>query len=183
MRKQIRVIKIQHRPRVSDYSRAAAMTSPVMNHADDDPWLGYAPGEPGYPTPGYEDEPWLGGSNSQPTNQTQKKGFWDVLGTGIEKFGNALTKGKADSSAGKSGAIDILAGLSEDYIRTVVAKYKNGESLSEFERRVAIAALKAESFAKNKAKEKAGAWVMDHLPEIGLGVLGLIVLLTFITRR
>lgn len=182
--KSVKTVTISKKAGVKDFAKAAAASSRVMkpNHAegDDDVWLGYAPGESGYPTTGYEDEPWLGGSGNSTTTTKQQTGF----GKFLSDFGGGLISSlaKSDVTSGKNAG-NILAGLGEDYIKQCIAKYKSGASMTEFERRVAMAAIALEKQGKKLVKQKAGDWIMNHLPEIGIGVLALVVLVVFVARR
>lgn len=211
--KPVKVFSIMKKPGIKDFARAAAAASPVMSpfaikklngkyfrnnfgpwdetvgsdntgiagDYSDEPWLGGT----SQATDDYSDEPWLGGSSQRSSKSSTSKSngtgkLWDFL---TDVGGSAISKlAKSDATAGK-GVGNILAGLGEDYIRDCVRRYKAGESMSEFDRRVAMAAIELENAAKKKGKSIAGEWIMDHLPEIGFGVLALIVLITIIAKK
>ena len=177
------VIHIPRKARVQDYAVAAARSSRVTNDGGVN-HFGPFGGSTG------DSEPWFG-DQKIPTNTSSEKGagIWDFLEKNIGSIAGGVTnalanKGKADASAGKGANIGaLLGGLSEQYIAEVVAKYKSGASLTEFERRIAQAAISIEGTVKQKAKQKAGEWIVDHLPEIGIGVGVLILAIILLKRR
>jgi len=208
--KPVRVVTISRPAGIKDLARAAAMSSRVMSPrapmyghvrnnfgplsediADMTDEEYYASlGKSGSDISNMSDEEYYAGLGKSGNTGiagggTSGKGnVWDVLGNVVTKGSGVITGllGKSDKTAGK-GAGNILAGLGETYIRDCVIRYKRGDAMSEFDRRVAMAAIEIENAAKNKGKDLAGDWIMNHLPEIGLGVLGVIVLVGFIARR
>jgi len=202
----VRVVTLSRPAGIKDMARAAAMASSTLRGRNNfGPWgdetdISKMSDEEYYASLGggsdiskmSDEEYYLNLGKDATKNTTgntgvaggSKNGVWDVLGNVVTKGSGIITAalGKSDSSAGK-GAGNILANLGEDYIRDCVRRYKRGDSMSEFDRRVAVAAIEIENAAKNKGKDLAGDWIMDHLPEIGLGVLALIVLIGVLARR
>lgn len=196
---QVPVLRIEKKARPQDVARAFAATIlPNMDKKNN-----FGPGaddvySPPAPQTGWNDD---GGSNTGITTGSGGGGSSSGGGSGwldvLDKIGNTGEKvlnvvdrisgkrvsGVADSSAGKNATgADILAGLGESYIQSVVQKYRAGKSLTEFERRVAEAAIGLEGYAKNKAKQKAGEWIIDHGLEIGIGI-AILILLIFMLKR
>jgi hypothetical protein len=166
MQQRIKVITIPRRATVRDYAIAAARNSPnigrnnfgpLTDDYSDQPWLGGSTGGE------YSDEPWMGpygniGEGTTDPPASKGSGWSKILDIVTKNADKIVRAGKSDSSAGKSAG-NILAGLGESYVSDVVKRYKRGDSLSEFERRVAEAAISLERTAKEKLKEKAGEWI------------------------
>jgi hypothetical protein len=190
------VIRLNKKAQPQDYARAHAST--ILSNMDKNNFGPatdevYSPPAQG----GWNDD---GGSNAGITtgssgggNSGGGAGWLDVLdkigNTGgkvldvVDRISGKRVSGVADSSAGKNATgADILAGLGESYIQSVVQKYRSGKALTEFERRVAEAAIGLEGYAKTKAKQKAGEWIIDHGLEIGIGA-AILILLIFMLKR
>lgn len=195
----ITVINIPTKARIRDYAIAAAKAAGTIgaDHADDDPepWLGgtyVAPVVPQY-TP--DDAPYLGEpsaprvQNSQSSTGTAKKPFsqttiGQILGLGLkagaQTLSNTVNKGQPLTM---QTAANILSGLGTDYIMACVAKYKSGAQMTEVERKVAMAEIALEQQGKGVLKQRVGNWVIEHLPEIGIGIVLLIVGITVLVKK
>lgn len=111
------------------------------------------------------------------TKKSKGKIAGELVGGLLSGFTNS------DSTAGKGNIKNVLQGLSEAYISECVRKYRAGETITEFERQVAKAAISAESTIKERVKARAGEWIIDHALEIGIGILVLILLFMYIKKK